>query len=89
MSAAIKIPSGTGQAMFVGLSHTSRVNSLHVVMVNQRAENRLYARTSAFGKETGVIWITAQFFVHFIVQWFVDAVIQFLELRDLSAAFRP
>ncbi len=60
--------------MFVRLSHTSGINPFHIVMVDQRAQNRLYARTSALGKETSVIGIAPQLFVHFIVQVFVDAV---------------
>ena len=74
--------------MFVGLSHAARVDSLHVVMVDEGSQNRLYARTSPFGKEAGVIGIATQFFVHFIVQRFVDAVFYLLELRDLAATLR-
>jgi hypothetical protein len=48
----------------------------------------LYARTPPLGKETCVIGIAPQFFVHFIVQGFVDAVFYLLELRDLAATLR-
>jgi hypothetical protein len=63
--------------------------AFHVAVVDERSQNRLYSRTSPLGKETCVIGIATQFFVHLIVQRFVDAVIQFLEPGDLSAAFRP
>lgn len=56
------------QNMFVRLSHTSGINPFYVMVVDQRPKNRLYARTSALGKETGVIGIAPEFFVHRIVQ---------------------
>jgi hypothetical protein len=48
-----------------------------------------YSRTPAFGKETGVIWVTVEFFVHFIVQVFVDGSIYFFKLRHFSTTFGP
>ena len=75
--------------MLVCLSHTARIYSLHVVMVNQRAQNRLHSGTSAFGKHTRVVGVAVEFFVHRIIQRFVDAVIQFFKLRNLATTFGP
>ena len=76
------------QDVFVGLTHAAGINPFHVVMVDEGSQHRLYARTPPLGKETCVIGIAPQFFVHFIVQGFVDAVFYLLEFRDLAATLR-
>ena len=45
------------QYVFIGLSHASRVDSLHIVVVDEASQNRLYARTPAFGEKPGVVLV--------------------------------
>ena len=75
------------QNMFVGIFYSSGIHPFHVVVINQRAQNWLYPRTSAFSEETGVIWIAVEFFVHFIIKWFVDRSIDLFKFCCFTTAF--
>ena len=41
--------------MFVSLGHPSGINPLHVVMINQRSQNRFYGGAAALGEHARVI----------------------------------
>src|SRR5690606_33058522 len=74
--------------VFVGLSHSTAVDSLHIVVVNQRAQNRFYRTAPAFGQHSGVVFVAVQLGVHLVIQRFVDAVFYLFKLRYFSTTFR-
>ena len=61
--------------MFVGLWHASGVDSVHVVVVDQSAQDRFYSAASPFGKKSSIVFITVELAMHPIVQRLVDAIV--------------
>ena len=59
--------------MLVGLWHSSAVDPLHIVVVDECSQNGFYCTAAAFGEETGVVFVPVQLFMHLVVQRFVDA----------------
>ena len=74
------IGKGTHQYMFVGVLYASCVYTFHVYKVDQCSQHRLYGAAAHATDALGVCHVAMQLFMHFIIQWFVDAVIKFLEL---------
>ena len=73
--------------MLIGRFHPSCVQFFHVVEVDKRAQNRLYCRTSPFGKESRVVFVAVQLFVHLVIKGFVDAVVQLFKFGDFATTF--
>ena len=55
------------QNVFVGGLHASGVHFLHIVVVDQRSQHRLYRAAPAFGEESRVISVPVQLLMHGIV----------------------
>ena len=73
--------------MFVGVFYSSGMHPVHVVVINQRTQNWLYAGTSAFSEKTSIISIAVEFFVHFIIERFVDRSVDLFKLGCFTTAF--
>ena len=75
--------------MFVGILHSAGVYPFHTVEVDQSAQNWFYRAAASLGEKAHVVFIFIEFFVHFVVQRFADAVFNLFELRDLATAGFP
>ena len=72
--------------MLVGLWHSSAVDPLHIVVVDECSQNGFYCTAAAFGEETGVVFVSVQLLVHLVVKWFVDTVFYLFKFRDFATA---
>ena len=78
---------GSHQNMFIGIFYSSGIHPFHVVVINQRTQNWLYTGASAFSEKTSVIGIAFQFFVHFVIERFVDRIIYLFKLGHSTTTF--
>ena len=75
--------------MFVCLRHSSGVDSSHIVVVDECAQNGFYRAAPPFDQPAVVGFVLGKFFVHFIIKGLVDTVFNLFELGYLAAACRP
>ena len=75
--------------MFVGLRHTPRVDSSHIVVVDECAQNGLHRPAPPFDQPAVIGLVLGKFFVHFIVKGLVNAVFNLFEFGYFATTFRP
>src|SRR5690606_36476819 len=78
------IGQGRHQYVLIGLCHSSGVDAFHVVVVDERSQDRFYGGASSFGEKSGVVLVPVQLFLHPVIQRFVKAVFYLFELGYFS-----
>src|SRR5690554_6452359 len=66
--------------VFVCLRHTSGVDSSHIVVVDECAQNGFYRAAPPFDQPAVVGFVLGKFFVHFIIKGLVDTVFNLFKL---------
>ena len=82
------VSQGCHHHVLVGLGHAATVNSSHIVVVNERTQNRFYCAAAPLDQPAMIGLVFRQFLVHLVIQRLVDTVFYLFKLGDFTTTFR-